>query len=116
MNIRSYIQGAASLNGTLVTVNDILNANLEAIREVIIDLPDTFDLHDFIRKVSKKIELDYVYLLATAGTTEPFQKVNFQIGDFLRKNQAVLRIQSQGKIFSKNVCGNDSECGNWRKV
>ncbi len=99
-----------------MTVNDILNANLETIREVIIDLPDTFDSHDFIKKFSKKIELDYVYLLATAGSIEPFQNVNFQIGNFLKNNQAVLRIEFQGKIFSENVFGNNTECGNWRKV
>jgi hypothetical protein len=35
---------------------------------VIEDLKEIFDSHDSIQKFSKRIELDYVYLLATSGS------------------------------------------------
>lgn len=87
--------------------------------EVINDLKDKFDSHDFIKKFSKRIELDYVYLLATAGTTDPFRTVNMQIGNYLSNNQERLGIEliiSDGKHRSENVFGNETECGLWRKV
>lgn len=99
-----------------MTVKDIMLANFEIVEKVIDDLPKTFDSHDFIRRFSKEIEVDYVYLLASSGTTEPFQKVNMQIGKFLSNNHAVLGIISRGKVFSENVFGNNTECEGWSKV
>lgn len=99
-----------------MTVNDFMKENMEAIREVINDLPDMFDSHDFIKKFSKRFEVDYVYMLANAGSTEPFQNVNSKIGSFLSNNQTMLRIESQGEVFSENVFGNNSECKMWKKI
>ncbi|MFA7450511.1 MAG: hypothetical protein WCY79_03015 [Bacteroidales bacterium] len=93
-----------------------MREQLVAIREIINDMSDTFDSHDFIKKFSKRFELDYVDLLATANSIEPFQTVNKQIGRFLSDNQTMLRIECMGKINSENVFGNKTKCEKWKKV
>lgn len=96
-------------------VFEIMNANIDAVRAVIDEMDDKFDSHDFIKKFSKKIELDYVYLLATAGTTTPFHYVHLQIGRFLSYNQKSLGINNVEDVNSENIFGNVTECASWRK-
>lgn len=98
-------------------VFEIMNANIDAVEKVIAEMKDEdeFDSHDFIKKFSKEIELDYVYLLATAGTMTPFHKVHSQIGRFLRNNEKNLNIRYVKRVNSKNIFGNDTPCASWRK-
>ena len=96
-------------------VFEIMNANLGAVRAVIKEMKDECDSHDFIKKFSREIELDYVYLLATAGTATPFQTVHSQIGRFLRNNEDNLNIRYVEDVNSENIFGNVTECALWKK-
>lgn len=98
-----------------MTVFEIMNANIDAVRAVIDEMDDKFDSHDFIKKFSREIELDYVYLLATAGTATPFQTVHSQIGRFLRNNEDNLNISYVEDVNSENIFGNVTECASWKK-
>lgn len=99
-----------------MTVFEIMNANMGAVRAVINAMDDKFDSHDFIKKFSKEIELDYVYLLATAGTTTPFHDVHLKIGKFLSSNQNILGISNVERVSSENIFGNDTPCALWEKT
>ena len=99
-----------------MTVFKIMNENIDAVRAVIDEMDDKFDSHDFIKKFSKEIELDYVYLLATAGTMTPFQTVHSQIGMFLSNNQNNLNIRYVEDVNSENIFGNVTECASWKKI
>ncbi|MFA5540243.1 MAG: hypothetical protein WC984_01060 [Bacteroidales bacterium] len=99
-----------------MTVFEIMNANIDAVRAVINEMDDKFDSHDFIKKFSGEIELDYVNLLATARTATPFQTVHSQIGRFLRNNEDNLNIRYVEDVNSENIFGNVTECASWRKI
>lgn len=98
-----------------MTVFEIMNANIDAVRAVIDEMDDKFDSHDFIKKFSREIELDYVYLLATAGTMTPFHDVHLKIGKFLSSNQNILGISNVERVNSENIFGNVTECALWEK-
>lgn len=99
-----------------MTVFEIMNANIDAVRAVIDEMDDEFDSHDFIKNFSREIELDYVYLLATAGTATPFQTVHSQIGMFLINNENNLNIRNVERVNSENIFGNVTPCALWEKI
>lgn len=98
-----------------MTVNDIMFEHLDNVKRVISHLPVVFDSHQFIEKISKEIETEYIDLLNGAGDENQFRTVNMQIGRFLSTNKEELGIVSMGKTKSKNVFGNFSECEKWGK-
>ena len=83
------------------------------IKEIINNLPRPFDSHNFIQIFSKKFQKEYVQLL-TAYDEEPFIKVHSQIGKFLSENQTELGIQSNGKVLSANIFGEETENEQWK--
>jgi hypothetical protein len=84
-----------------------------SIKEIINRLSKPFDSHTFIQTFSKEFQKEYVQLL-TEYDEEPFIKVHSQIGRFLSENQAELGIQSNGKVLSANIFGEQSENEEWK--
>jgi hypothetical protein len=95
-----------------MSVNQFMLANLPAIQTIINVLPRPFDTHTFIRVLSREFQTDYVRLLSQYSNA-PFQTVHGQIGRFLSDNQEELGIISQGKVFSTNIFGENSENEQW---
>lgn len=95
-----------------MSVKQFMSENGQAIQRIINGLPRPFDSHDFIRAFSREFQVDYVRLLSQY-TEDPFIKVHGQIGRFLADNQNTLNILSQGKVYSKNIFGEESENEQW---
>lgn len=95
--------------------NDFMNANLEAIKDIIKKMPnDTFDSHEFIKVFVKKFEPQYVTLLALYKKN-PYRIVNSQIALNLAKNLAYLEIEKNGKILSDTIFGLNNPNELWKK-
>ena len=96
-----------------MSVHQFMLTNLIPIKKIINQIPRPFDSHTFIQLFSKEFQKEYVQLL-TAYDEEPFIKVHSQIGKFLSENQTELGIQSNGKVLSANIFGEQSENEQWK--
>ena len=96
-----------------MTAKAFLSQDLNAVKRLIENLPNNrFDSHEFIRIFAKEFEIQYVGFLNTYDE-EPFRKVHAQIAESLSKHAEYLKIRKQGKVYSKNVFGIDSENEAW---
>jgi ABC-type transporter MlaC component len=95
--------------------NDFMNANLEAIKDIIKKMPnDTFDSHEFIKVFKKIYEPQYVGLLKLY-TKQQHRIVHAQIALNLVKNMVYLDINKNGKVLSETVFGFNNPNELWNK-
>ena len=95
-----------------MTVNQFMSDHISDIREIINQMEKPFDSHDFIKKFSKKFQVEYVELLSQYSQ-DPFENVHKQIGKFLSEKDKLLGIQSAGREPSDNIFGEKSDNEIW---
>lgn len=85
--------------------------------DIIKNLPDSFDSHDFIQKLIEVDERGYVETLSTFIRSQNgiFRSFHSQIGIYLSSEKDRLNIESRGKVSSKNIKGNPCDNENWIK-
>lgn len=100
-----------------MSVNDFMTSHIQECSDIIhTEIKDkTFDSHEFIRHFAKKFEAEYVGFLKQYKE-DPEQKVNMQIGLFLKKHQVNLQIKSIGRTKTLNVHGKKTGNELWQKV
>ena len=100
-----------------MSIRQFMEQNFDVIRnEIISELEDRFDSHDFICRFIRRFEVGYIGFLHEHGTTDAFRTINAEIGKFLSENKNGLFLCSLGKVQSRNVFGCDSEVEEWQKV
>ncbi len=99
-----------------MSVNDFMTSHIQECSDIIHkEIKDkTFDSHEFIQHFAKKFEAEYSGFLSQYKK-DPEQKVNAQIGRFLKKHRADLRIESIGRIRTLNVHGRKTGNELWQK-
>ncbi|MBO4777662.1 MAG: hypothetical protein J5588_04135 [Bacteroidales bacterium] len=91
-----------------------LDLNIAIALEIIRELPNTFDSHDFIKKYAKQNEIQYIHELYSYGS---FRTYHLQIGkELLRLSEnGALPIIKIMETKSEDVFGNIDEIAKWRK-
>lgn len=99
-----------------MSVKTFMINELEKIKKNIInELPISFDSHQFIRLFAREFETDYVKFLVEYDD-KPFSKVHAQIGSFLAENQSSLGIiDTKEKTSSPNIFGDSTTNELWKR-
>lgn len=93
------------------------NEMLSKAKEVINNLNESFDSHEFIQKFIAMYEKEYVELLyGYKDKTNIFQSFHSQIGFSLGNLCENLGIEKDGRGLSSNIKGNESDNQKWRKI
>ncbi|HAN79706.1 MAG TPA: hypothetical protein DCQ31_19065 [Bacteroidales bacterium] len=99
-----------------MSINDYLNRNISLLEsDIISQLDNEFNSHDFIMKFAKQFEKDYILFLYAYKGNEAFRNVHSQIARFLSENSALLGICKTHKVKSQNVFGEIDEIQAWKK-
>lgn len=101
-----------------MSVEKTLNLNLVQIQnKVLAILPPEFNSHDFILKFAHNFQLEYIELLNECKNFKnPFHECHKQIGKWLSKNEALLKIESKGKVSSVNIFGETNNVEEWKQT
>ena len=86
---------------------------LDQAKQVLDQMSNTFDSHEFIIRFIIMFPAKYIDLLAKYKATG---KAHGAIAAFLQENSDSLEIQHQGKIRSENIYGRDTLCEKWKKI
>lgn len=86
---------------------------LDQAKQVLDQMSNTFDSHEFIIRFIIMFPAKYIDLLAKYKATG---KAHGAIAAFLQENSDSLEIQRQGKIRSENIYGRDTLCEKWKKI
>jgi len=99
-----------------MSINNFMNNHRENIRDNILhDLPNLFNSHDFIQKFAKLFERNYVEFLHRYEE-EAFRIVDSQIAKYLSEHEEYFRIAKTRKVRSKNIFGENDEIQEWNKI
>ena len=89
--------------------------------EIVNQMPDTFDSHEFLLELAQKYQTEYVSALyaykdySNKGNPTPFQGVHMAIIQKLAKHSELVRLIRKDKA-SKDIFGKSQTCGEWEKV
>ncbi|MBN2890864.1 MAG: hypothetical protein JXL97_03270 [Bacteroidales bacterium] len=99
-----------------MSINNFMQQNINHLRnDIISELESEFNSHDFIKKIAKRFEPDYVDFLNKYRGSDAFRTVNSQIAKFLADNALSLNIHKTQKVKSENVFGEIDEIQGWKK-
>ena len=86
-------------------------------KEIISELPGSFDSHEFIQRLIKKDEEGYVRELhgCIKSKNGIFRNFHSRIGQYLSKNRETIGIRSTGKVSSENIKDYISNNEGWKK-
>lgn len=102
-----------------MTITEFMNQEIDALRdEIITELDDSFDSHDFIENFAHRFEEDYIRFLYNETSPGAFRALHSKIAKFLSENRVELSIDSthNGKERSSTIFGSDGEVEGWVKV
>lgn len=87
---------------------------IDEAKEVIKQLPERFDSHDFLRQYTLAYTWSYLQLLKE---TKEVTNLHMRVGLFLKQNaeKAELPICKVDEVITENIFGNPSLCALWEK-
>lgn len=89
--------------------------------EIVNQMPDPFDSHEFLLLLAQKYQTEYVSALyaykdySNKGSATPFQAVHSAIMHLFKKHSELVTLLPDEKL-SKDIFGNPNNCGEWKKV
>ncbi len=96
-------------------MNDALDALADHFAEIIEEMPDEFDSHQFILTLAHRHQKLYVKaLIAYADSEQPFATLHGQIAR--RLGQHTHLVSPLGKAASPNMFGGRSRAEEWHKA
>jgi hypothetical protein len=98
-----------------MTIPEFMTDRIVVIQNIITDLKDTFNSHEFIEKFSKQFEPFYIDFLQQYRGNGAFLTVHGQIAKFLSDNSTTLRIRKTRKVPSRNIFGETDNIQEWKK-
>lgn len=96
-------------------MNDALDALAEHFSEIVAEMPDEFDSHQFILTLAHRHQKLYVQaLILYADSEQPFAVLHGQIAR--RLGQHTDLVSPQGRAASTNMFGGRSRAEEWHKA
>ncbi len=96
-------------------MNDALDTLAEHFAEIVGEMPDEFDSHQFIQTLAHRHQRLYVQaLIAYADNEQPFASLHGQIAR--RLGQHTHLVTPQGKTPSTDMFGHRGRAEEWRKA
>ena len=86
---------------------------IDEAREVIKQMPNVFDSHDFLRQYTLAYTWPYLVLLKE---TKDVTNLHMRVGLFLKQNDDELFIRKIDEVETENIFGNPSRCALWEKT
>lgn len=99
-----------------MTVKTFMRSKTSDIIDIILNLNNTFNSHDFLMKFAKRFELEYITFLFEYNSVGAFQTIHSQIAKFLSENSMNLNIEKTEQTESRNVFGEIVRVQGWRKI
>ena len=87
---------------------------IDEAKEVIKQLPERFDSHEFLRQYTLAYTWPYLQLLKE---TKEVTILHMRVGSFLKQNAGKeLPIRKVDEVVTDNIFGNPSPCALWEKT